>query len=74
MNRRTLCKVVVAMGLLTAVHPLKQLAAAEAPDTEKPSEPPEVLHQAKPRLSVCACRPRLPNGGVTFLKKRQPHG
>ena len=44
MNRRTLCKVVVAMGLLARVHPLKQLAAAEAPDTEKPSEPPEVLH------------------------------
>lgn len=69
MNRRTLCKAVVAMGLLTAAHPLKQLVAAKAPEPEKPSEPPDPLHQAKPRLVVCACRPRLPNGGVPFLKK-----
>lgn len=45
MNRRTLCKAVVAMGWLAAAFPLKQLAAAEAPEAEKPSELPAPLHQ-----------------------------
>ncbi len=74
MNRRMLGKAVVAMGLLTIAHPLKPLVAAEAPEPEKPGKPPDPLHQTKPRFVVCACRPRLPNGGVTFLKKRQPYG
>lgn len=35
MNRRMLGKAMVAMGLLTIAHPLKQLVAAEAPEPEK---------------------------------------
>lgn len=73
MNRRNLCKAIVAMGLFTVMPPFKQLAAAEAPKTQMRTDSLHEVHRHKPKV-VCISRRRDTTGCVTFLSKRQPNG
>ncbi len=69
MDRRSLCKSIVAIGLMGIATPLQQLAAAEPTESRESNNLPPHNHKNQDRMIVCACRPRLPNGGITFLSK-----
>ena len=73
MNRRNLCKAIVAMGWFTLIHPLKQLAAAEAPKTQMRTTSLHTAQRQKTRLVFISKR-RDTRGCVTFLKRLQPDG
>lgn len=58
MNRWSLCKTIMAMGVLAVIRPFHQIAAGG----------PSKTH-ADDAFRVCTCRPRLLNDGVTFLRE-----
>lgn len=61
------------MGLFPVIHPLKQLAAAEAPKTQMRTDSLLEVHRHKPKV-VCISRRRDTTGCVTFLSKWHPNG
>lgn len=71
MNRRSLCKTIVAMGLLSIVDSLKHLTAGEQSQTHEPNDSPLERHKDEQLFYVCACRPKFSGDPVTFLRKRE---
>lgn len=70
MSRRTLCKTILSMGLLTAIDPLNTLRTSGASEThenaDQPGEPPREEEEVVTHI----CGRHLPNGGFTIRSKR----
>lgn len=69
MSRRTLCKTILGMGLLTAIDPLNTLAAGVSPENKAGDQSDELPGDEK-EIVTCICGPRFPNGGITIRSKR----
>ncbi len=61
----------VAMGVLSVSDPLKHLAAGEPSESHEPNNLPNEFHKGEQKSFVCACRPRFPIGGITFLSEHK---
>lgn len=68
MNRRTLCKVVVSMGLFTVMNQFEQGAAAASAEIPQAKDLPPTKQPAQCQIG-CILRRHDVSDCVTFLKK-----
>lgn len=70
LNRRTLGKTIVALGMLAAIQPFRPLVAAEETKVQRCAKSADAASSQKLPF-VCISRRTAEGDLVTFLKKRE---